>query len=97
MSTFFVRTTEVEFDVDGYLVADLFDALPIDTNIINRFPFCDEERKKLEIYAIGSEEDCQVYIDAIDKRIKGFFTAEEFTEQDKKNSLIQFFFEANSV
>ncbi len=87
MSKYFVRTVEAEFRVDT-LEAKLISELLIDENIANRFPFDDSARNSLEIYKIGSKEECQDYIDEIDLNIKHLFRSERFTEEDYSNPLI---------
>lgn len=89
MNKFFVRTVEAEFRVKDISDTELFEKLPIDEDIINRFPF-DLERNSLEIYRIGSEEECQDYIDKINVKIRPLFKIEEFAEEDYSNPLINF-------
>jgi len=90
MNKFFVRTVEVEPRVKDISDIELFEKLPIDENIINRFPFDDLERGSLEVYRIGSKEECQYYIDKINIEIKHLFKIEGFAEQDYFNPLINF-------
>jgi hypothetical protein len=90
MSKFFVRSVETEPRVKDISETDLFGNLKKDENIINCFPFDDLERKSLEIYKIGSEKECQDYIDKINVRIKHLFKIEEFAEEDYSNPLINF-------
>ena len=94
MKKFFVRTNTAEPEIEILEKEDiedikgLFDNLPIDKTIINRFPFDDSQRASVEIYRIGSEEKCQEYIDEINVRIKHYFKIEEFSEEDYSNPLI---------
>lgn len=90
MSKFFVRTVEVEPREKGITEMDLFEKLSIDKNIINRFPFDDLERGSLEIYRIGTKDECQHYIDEINVGIKNLFKIEEFAVEDYSNPLINF-------
>ncbi len=95
VNDFFVRTVETEFRVNCLLEAELITELPIDENMFNRFPFDhpmndDLERSKIEVYKIGSEEECQHYIDEINERIRYLFKVEEFSEWDYSNPLINF-------
>lgn len=94
MTRFFVRTIEAEPQIEIFeneeidVIKELFNNLPIDETIINRFPFNDPQRASVEVYKIGTEEECQTYIDKINVRIKHYFKLEEFVEGDYSNPLI---------
>jgi hypothetical protein len=90
MVKFFVRTVRAKPEVKDISEINLFGELKIDENIVNCFPFDDFDRKSLEIYKIGSEEECQDYIDEINVGIKHLFKVEEFAEVDYSNPLINF-------
>lgn len=87
MAEYYVTTIEVE-PILTVEQKELILKLPIDETIKNRFPFDDVERSKVEIFKIGTEEECQNYIDEINDRIKHYFTTEAFAEEDYSNPLI---------
>lgn len=78
MSKYFVRTIEDEPVVATIEERDLIDALPLDMDAEDRFPFDDPTRKNIEAYKIGSHEECQQYINKINKKIQHYFKIEEF-------------------
>jgi len=90
----FVRTIEAEPQIEIFEnekiddIKELFNNLPTDETIINRFPFNDPLRASVEIYRIGTEAECQNYIDKINFRIRRYFKTEEFIKGDFSNPLI---------
>ena len=73
MNTHYVGTVDVEPSVT-LEEKELIENLPIDENIENRFPFDDIERNKVELYKIGSQQECQDYINIMDESIQYLFT-----------------------
>lgn len=72
MSVHYVRT----IDIGPMLTStesDLIQNLPIDETIINRFPFDDRERNKIEVFKKGTQIECQEYINEMDERIRNLF------------------------
>ncbi len=78
MSKYFVRTIEDELGVPTIEESDLIDALPLEMDAGDRFPFDDPIHKNLEAYKIGTLEECQHYIHKINKKIQHYFKIEEF-------------------
>lgn len=87
MAEYYVTTIEVEpmLTVEQ---RELILELPIDETIKNKFPFDDVERSNVEVFKIGTEEECQNYIDEINDQIKDYFTTNAFDEEDYSNPLI---------
>lgn len=75
---YFVRTKEIEPIVASTKEAELINALPNDESIENRFPFNDIENHKVEVYKIGSQQECLDYINDMHKDIKYLFTVDIF-------------------
>jgi hypothetical protein len=73
MNTHYVGTVDVEPSVT-LEEKELIENLPIDENIENRFPFNDIERNKVELYKIGSQQECQDYINIMDESIQYLYT-----------------------
>jgi len=73
MNTHYVATVDLEPKV-SLKEKELIECLPIDENIENRFPFDDINRNEVEIYKIGSKQECQDYINMMDKSIQYLFT-----------------------
>ena len=44
-----------------------------DEDLESRFPFEDPERRLVEVYKIGTEEECKCYKDSIDEKIQEYF------------------------
>lgn len=80
---YIVRTKEIEPLVENGQ-QKYFDKIPhsdkIDEILGTRFPFECYEKKKLEVYEIGTEEDCKSFIEDIDENIRDFFTYEAYEE-----------------
>ena len=80
---FIVRTKEIE-PIVGNDQKEYFEMIPhskrIDEKLGTRFPFECLEKKKLEVYEIGTVEECQNFIDNINENIRDFFTYELYEE-----------------
>jgi hypothetical protein len=77
MSNFYVTTKVVE-PIATIEERELIQALPADSEIENRFPFDDLDRKKVEVFKIGSRYECQEYINSMPSEIMNFFKIEQF-------------------
>ncbi len=80
---YIVRTKEIEPLIENGQ-QKYFDEIPhskkIDEILRTRFPFQCYEKKKLEVYEIGTEEECKSFIKDIDEKIRDFFTYEAYEE-----------------
>ena len=81
---YIVRTKEIE-PIVGNEQKEYFDMIPhskrIDEKLGTRFPFECLEKKKLEVYEIGTVEECQNFINnKIDEKIRELFIYEEYVE-----------------
>lgn len=81
---YIVRTKEIEPVVENGQ-QKYFDKIPhsekIDEKLGSRFPFECFEKKKLEVYEIGTLEECKNFINnEIDENIRDFFIYEAYEE-----------------
>lgn len=81
---YIVRTKEIEPIVENEQ-KKYFDMIPhskrIDEKLRTRFPFECLEKKKLEVYDIGTVEECQNFINnEIDENIRDYFIYEVYTK-----------------
>lgn len=81
---YIVRTKEIEPIVRNEQ-KEYFDMIPhskkIDEKLRTRFPFECFEKKKLEVYEIGTAEECKNFINnEIDEKIRELFIYEEYAE-----------------
>ncbi|MCG3652695.1 hypothetical protein L5F32_10490 [Aliarcobacter butzleri] len=80
---YIVRTKEIEpmIEMEQQIY---FDEIPhskrINDKIGSRFPFECLEKSKLEVYEIGTLEECKNFIKDIDENIRDFFTYELYEE-----------------
>lgn len=72
MNDYCVTTRDAEFSVTTE-EKELIQDLPNDEKIEDRFPFDDWQRNKSEVFKIGSQSECQEYIDNINPKIVKFF------------------------
>lgn len=80
---YIVRTKEIEPVVEKgqqRYFDEILHSDKIDEILKTRFPFECYEKKKLEVYEIGTEEDCKSFINKIDENIRDLFTYEAYEE-----------------
>lgn len=77
MSDFYVTKKDVE-PVVSVQEKELIQALPADKEIENRFPFDDPYRNKIEVFKVGTQDECKQFIDRMNDKIISFFKVEKF-------------------
>jgi hypothetical protein len=75
---YYVTTKEVEPMV-SLEQKELILKLSIDGKIANRFPFDDAKKNKVQIFMIGTFDECQNHIDNMNPLIKDLFKKEKCT------------------
>lgn len=81
---YIVRTKEIEPTAENGQ-QEFFDNIlhpeNIDNELGNRFPFECPEKSKIEVYQIGSYEECNDFLtNKIPSEIQDYFTIEEYIE-----------------
>lgn len=80
---YIVRTKEIEPIIENgqqEYFNQILHSKNIDKILKSRFPFECPEKSKLEVYMVGTEEECKNFIKDIDENIRNFFTYELYEE-----------------